>query len=98
MKAQQYFTSRSAATINRQSVKLNTVNVIETYNGVPHSLHSFADNPQGNKQAERLFRKFIVTYNNANFSLPLSAKNIAHSLDDGFWSANNYTVFLTHSI
>ena len=42
---------------HRKVIKLATVNVIETVEGTPNNLVSFADNEQGNKAAERLFKK-----------------------------------------
>lgn len=37
--------------------KQKTVNVIEYFNDTIQNPHAFEDNPQGNKDAEELFRK-----------------------------------------
>jgi len=55
----QYFKNVLAAQFSRQAVKLSTVNVIEMTNGNLQSIRSFADNPEGNTRAERLFKRCI---------------------------------------
>lgn len=85
-------------------IKLNTVNVIEITNGEFQSLRAFADNPKGNKRAEKLFRKLIEEYEkgeaegNKDFA-PSDEEDFQNYLDDGIYDVfPGYTLILSHSV
>lgn len=98
----QYFTSVLNAQFNRQAVKLHTVNIIEITNGDLQSIRSFPDNPKGNKQAERLFKRLVkefeaqtlTTKRDAILSNPADMQNY---LDDGIFEEDGYQVIISHS-
>lgn len=78
----------------REAVKLNTVNVIEITNGSDlQSIHSFADNDDGNRAAEKLFKRFVRRVH------PVIAKGrLNEMIDDGYLDTVNYWVGITHSV
>lgn len=73
-------------------MKVNTVNVILYHTGTIQVVHSYKDDDLGNKQAERLFRKYLRTKETSQTEIELS-------LDDGLWEDPNsdFRLFLTHS-
>ena len=73
-----------------KTVKLSTVNVIETVDGSPNNLISFAENEQGNKAAERLFKKIAKENGMRDEDAPAA-------VEDGYHETGTYTVYLTHS-
>lgn len=77
----------------RESIKLSTVNVIEVV-GSPIGMHSFTDNPTGNKRAERIFKRCIIE--NCGSSIP-TKDELATFIEDGTFEMNGYHVYLTHS-
>ena len=83
------------------ATKLNTVNVIETANGEFQGIRSFADNPEGNKRAEQVFRRLIEEYENA--SLPEDAprsdeEDFQAYIEDGMYERTGYQLILSHSV
>jgi hypothetical protein len=79
-------------------IKLNTVNVIETVDGVPQSLRSFSDNKEGNRRAEKRF-KSLVREHNAMDGPKFSDEDFDDMLDDGVYDDDcGYCLFLTHSV
>ena len=82
-------------------IKLNTVNVIEITNETDlQAVRAFADNPKGNKRAEKLFRQLIEEYEK---SLPKAERSdeedFENYMDDGIYDVHSgYTLFLTHSV
>ena len=82
----------------KPAIKLHTVNVIETVDGSPIGLHSFTDNPEGNKRAEERF-KFLVEYHNKNGGPKFSDEDFAEFFEDGTYDDDcGYQLFLTHSV
>jgi hypothetical protein len=86
----------------REAIKLHTVNIIEITNGDLQSIRSFADTPEGNKQAERLFKRLVkefeaqtlTTKRDAVLSNPADMQNY---LDDGIFEEDGYQVIISHS-
>ena len=78
----------------RKAVKLHTVNVLEvTDENGADGVRSFADTQEGNKQAERLFRR-CMKENGAD----MSRHSVDAALDMGIWSdGHGYNLYLTHS-
>ena len=81
-------------------IKLNTINVIEITNGEFQSLRAFVDNPKGNKQAEKLFRRLVKEYEKP---YPKDAprsdeEDFEAYLDDGIYERTGYQIILSHSI
>ncbi len=78
------------------NMAINTVNVIEYY-GEIRAVHAFSDNPEGNKQAEELFKKlaqkeFILTKRR------FSDEEIEVGLEDGYLETNDdWKLYITHS-
>lgn len=81
-------------------IKLNTVNVIEVTNGEFQSLRAFADNPKGNKRAEKLFRQLIEEYEKSDKTIvPSDEEDFENYLDDGVYDVfPGYTLYLSHSV
>lgn len=85
---------------NRQpAIRLATVNVVEMANDEMQSVRSFVDNPEGNKQAEKLFKRLVKEHEalfdeNAK-SLP---GDIQDNIEDGCYDDSGYQLFLTHSV
>jgi len=80
----------------RKAVKLNTVNVIEIIDNDLQSIRSFADTPEGNKRAEKLFLRCVKE--NSTFGNALPKDTATDLLDDGVFTDDTYTVLITHSI
>jgi hypothetical protein len=72
-------------------MKLSTVNVIEITNGTMQGVHAFADDAEGNQQAEALFRKFLKE------NTELTDGQVDLCVEDGHYDTNGYEIFLTHS-
>jgi len=93
---------------NRQpAIKLATVNVIEITNGEFQQIRSFADNPEGNKRAERLFTRMVRENTTPPPAYPrfhrqeptASPEDIERAIEDGIWEDNSgYQLFLTNSV
>ena len=78
-----------------QRIKLNTVNIIEMCNGRLQSIHSFTDNPQGNKRAESLFRRLVREH---NIPEEVTKADMECFLDDGIYNdQSGYELILSHS-
>jgi len=73
-------------------MKLNTVNVLEIINSIPHQIVSFKDNSAGNKEAEILFTKMALE-NGAKII------DMESCLEDGLFESDlgTYGVSLIHS-
>lgn len=71
---------------------IHTVNVLEIIDKVPSQLFAFPDNPQGNKEAEKLFKR-MAKENGAE------EKNMDSYIEDGVYEYCDLTtgVFLIHS-
>jgi|FAXJ01.1.fsa_nt_gi hypothetical protein len=83
------------------ATKLNTVSVIELSNTEFQGIRSFADNPEGNKRAEQVFRRLIEEYENA--SLPEDAprsdeEDFQAYIEDGMYERTGYQLILSHSV
>ena len=82
------------------AIRLNTVNVIEITNGDLQAVRSFADNPEGNKRAERLFKRLVREHEESDPVDTRSTKeDFENFLDDGSYEDNSgYQLLLTHSV
>jgi hypothetical protein len=77
----------------RKAIRLNTVNVIEMTDGDFQGIHSFADDVQGNRRAEKVFKRCMKE--NVG-SLP--EQDYKDAVEEGYWaSSTGYQIFLTHS-
>jgi hypothetical protein len=80
------------------AIRLNTVNVIETVDGVPQSLRSFIDNPEGNARAEKLFKRLVKEHNKEG-GPKFSDEDFTDMMDDGVYDDDcGYCLFITHSL
>lgn len=80
-------------------VKLHTVNVLEFANNEFQQSFSFADNPQGNKRAERKFRRLVVEHEKDVHNVEWMKEDIDNMVEDGiFDDQSGYQVLLTHSL
>jgi hypothetical protein len=82
------------------AIQLNTVNVLELSNTEFQGIRSFADNPEGNKRAEQLFRRLIEAYEN---SLPQDAprsdeEDFQAYIEGGLYEHTGYQIILSHSV
>lgn len=73
-------------------MKVNTVNVIEYKSDAVLGVHSFSDDAEGNKEAEKCY-KGIVTENGDN----VTEDEMATYLEEGYFEQGSYQAFLTHS-
>ena len=81
---------------NKQPVvKLRTVNVIEITNGDFQGVRSFAENSEGNKRAERLFKRCIEENKG---DLPMDKEDFSDAIEEGTFEHGGYQLFLTHSV
>jgi len=71
-------------------MKLHTVNITEYMNGAISSIHSFSDDEEGNKEAEKYFKAILKEYD-------IRKRDIDIALEDGIYEENDWQVFLTHS-
>jgi len=78
------------------AIKLNTVNVIELTNGTDlQAVRAFADNPKGNKRAEKLFRRLIEECEPHRYD----ETDFTDFLDEGTYEdGSGYQLFLVHSV
>ncbi|MCE5317414.1 MAG: hypothetical protein LLG04_08675 [Parachlamydia sp.] len=74
----------------KSKIKLNTVNVIEMANGDFQSIRSFADTPEGDYAAEKLFRACILENG-------CEERDVESYIADGYFHLNDYSAFLAHS-
>ena len=74
-------------------MKIKTVNVLEYLGPANLIIHSFNDDDNGNKAAERLFRNCI-----RENAYERSDEDINSDVENGFYLLNNYEVYLTHSV
>lgn len=82
-------------------IKLNTVSVIESENGIINQLHSFTDTPKGNKAAERVFRRKVRERHDPDGTTgeKISRADMDEFLDNGTYDAQEgYQLFLVHSV
>jgi len=81
-------------------IKLNTVNVIEITNGTDlQAVRAFADNPKGNKRAEKLFRQKVESFEKERTAIPSDEEDFENYLDDGVYDVYpGFTIFLVHSV
>lgn len=70
------------------------VSVLWSECGVPMAMHSFPDNEEGNKKAEKLFTKYAKTA----FSLPFSKEDIKTGLEEGSLGIGSRSVHIIHSV
>lgn len=70
---------------------INTINVIESIDGVINSLTAFPANKYCIPQAEELFKK-VAMENGAE------AEIIEAHVEDGYFERGNYMVSLVHSV
>jgi hypothetical protein len=76
------------------AVKLHTVNVLEFANNEFQQSFSFADNPEGNKRAERKFARLLNEHEKG-----LTAEDVEHYIEEGTYDdQSGYQVLLTHSL
>ena len=71
-------------------MKLNTVNVIERTDERLYSVRSFADNDEGNKEAEEFFVSIMKEMEE------ISEDDLEICLDEGFYENGNYELALVH--
>jgi len=68
---------------------MKTVNVIEYFDETIQSLHAFEDNPEGNKEAEEVFRQLAEEN---------ECEDVDVALEDGYYEvASGYQVFIVHN-
>ena len=80
-------------------IKLNTVNVVECSDDSIQTLQAFADNPKGNKRAEKLFRQKVKAFEKERKVAPSDEEDFENYLDDGVYDVYpGFTLFLTHSV
>ena len=72
-------------------MKINTVNVIEYYNGTIKDVHAFTDDPEGNKQADKLFVAIAIDQER------FSDEDIEGGLDDGWLSHGDWELYIVNS-
>ena len=70
--------------------KLSTVNIIVFENGDFQRINSFTEDEGGNLQAEELFKKEIML-----FDCPEC--DVESFIEDGYFSHNGNTVYISHS-
>jgi hypothetical protein len=78
-------------------MKLNTVNVIQSSDGVPNKIISYPDTEAGNKQAELSFRRAVDAITDIHLNELLDAESIDGYLDDGKYECEGESVYLIHS-
>lgn len=85
---------------NRQpAVKLRTVNVLEFANNEFQQAFSFADNPEGNKRAERKFKRLVREHEKDVHNVEWEKEDIDNMVEEGvFDDQSGYQVLLTHSL
>ena len=76
----------------KKSHQVNTVNVVEVADDTLQGLRAFSDDTEGNKEAERLFRR-IALENGAK------RKDIDDYIMDGHYGrdCDKYDLYLTHA-
>lgn len=80
--------------------KLATVNIIELKQGVLHSIRSFNDTVEGNKQAEKVFASLIRDRNDPEGTTgeKVTDEDIECFLDNGIYDEQEgYEVMISHS-
>ena len=76
--------------------KLTTVNVIEVNGYDIQEIHAFADTPEGNKEAEELY-KSLINENSVKDAI-IEPATMEDAIENGFWwNGKDYTVSLVHS-
>jgi len=85
-----------------KSVKVATVNVVELVDGKIISLCSFAESPDGNKAAERLFRRLHKEHNDPDGTTGVdrpTREDFAAWIEDGIYDDDcGYNLVITHSV
>ena len=86
--------------IGRKAIKLHTVNVLEFANNEFQQSFSFADNPEGNKRAEKQFARLVREHNPRKSETgKITAEDIEDMLDEGVYDDQfGYQVLITHSL
>jgi len=78
-----------------------TVNVVETVDGKINSIRSFPESPEGNKAAERLFRRLHKEHNDPDGTTGVERPTRAEfraMLDDGIYDDEcGYNLMIAHS-
>ena len=72
--------------------KVDTVNVIEYADDSVSGVVSFTETPEGNKEAEAWFTKLVKEDDDK-----ATNDEMIVFLDDGWYEAGTYQIFLTHS-
>ena len=87
-----------------QAIKLHTVNVLEFENGGLQQVCSFTDNPAGNKRAEKLFTRLMVSAA-SKCGEKVDKQDISDALDNGIFEVQSLgavsymaDVYITHSV
>jgi len=81
------------------AIRLQTVNVIVCSDDTIQTLQAFADNPKGNKRAEKLFRQKVEAFEKERTAIPSDEEDFENYLDDGVYDVYpGFTIFLTHSV
>lgn len=75
---------------------INTVNVLEITGGNFQSLRAFPETPEGNKEAEEVFRK-CVKENWDNCRGELTDETLDSITEDGHFEECTYELLLVHS-
>ena len=93
--ARQHYFAGKRHTAVRKVIKLNTVNVVEITNGDVQSIRSFTDNVEGNRRAEKLFKRCVKKQHADG----LTKERLAEMVEEGYWyDENGYWLGITHSI
>jgi hypothetical protein len=78
-------------------MKLDTVNVIQSSDGVPNKIISYPDTEDGNKQAEDSFLRAIDALSIIMTETTINAEMINDYIDDGKYECDGESVYLIHS-
>jgi hypothetical protein len=73
-------------------MKLNTVNVVVIFDGILHTVESFTDDADGNKEAEELLISKI-----RDEQVELDNEDIQVILNQGYFDMPYYDFYLIHS-
>ena len=75
-----------------KTTAIQTINIIEYANNTVTGIRSFADNKNGNKEAENLYCSIIKEHDPDTIEPELDL-----FLENGYYEQGDYQIFLTHS-
>ena len=84
----------------QKALKLIAVSVIEMSGGELQSTRTFVDNPEGNQEAEKLFRKLVAEHEDPESPhMRSDEEDFVNYLDEGVYEdCSGYQLFITHSV